>query len=255
MNPEVESMKLYGLVGFPLSHSFSKQYFAEKFRREKITGCRYENFPLSSLDELPALIENHPELAGLNITIPYKEKVLGLLDSIDENARAIGAVNTISINRLQGKVKLEGYNTDAFGFYASLKPWLDRNMKNALILGTGGASKAVAHVLENLGISCLFVSRHPGSGRQISYAELCGPVLYNFQLVVNTSPVGMYPNADTCPDIPYEFLTEKHLLYDLVYNPPETKFLAKGREMGARTVNGMEMLHLQAEKAWEIWNT
>jgi shikimate dehydrogenase len=248
-------MRLYGLIGFPLSHSFSKQYFSEKFLREKLTGCRYENFPLASLDALPALIESYPELMGLNVTIPYKEKVLDMLDRMDENARAIGAVNTIKITRGQGKPMLEGYNTDAFGFYASLQPLLDRNVKSALILGTGGASKAVGYVLNNLGISCLFVSRNPRRGDHISYTELCGPVLYNFQLVVNTTPVGMVPDTEACPDIPYEFLTEKHLLYDLVYNPPETMFLRKGKEMGAHTANGMGMLQLQAEKAWEIWNT
>ena len=247
-------MKLYGLIGFPLSHSFSKGYFSDKFRQEKRSDCRYENFPLPSLEQLPALIDGHPKLVGLNVTIPYKEQVLCLLNSIDENARAIGAVNTIKIIRSQGKSILEGYNTDAYGFYTSLRPFLDRSIKNALILGTGGASKAVAYVLNNLGISCLFVSRNPKSGDHISYADLCGPVLYNAQLVVNTTPVGMFPNEEACPDIPYEFITDKHLFYDLVYNPLETRFLSKAKEMGARIVNGMEMLHFQAEKAWEIWN-
>lgn len=251
----ITSMKLYGLIGFPLFHSFSKGYFSEKFRQEKMNDCSYENFPLPSLEELPALIDSHTELMGLNVTIPYKEKVLGLLNRIDENAREIGAVNTIKIKRSQGKAILEGYNTDAYGFYTSLKPFLNRSLKSALILGTGGASKAVSYVLGNLGISCLFVSRHPKGGSHISYADLCGPVLYNFQLVVNTTPVGMHPDEETCPDIPYEFITDKHVLYDLVYNPPETLFLRKGKEMGAQIINGMKMLHLQADKAWEIWNS
>jgi shikimate dehydrogenase len=251
----IPGMKLFGLIGFPLSHSFSKKYFSEKFLKENLTECRYENYPLQSLDELSSLIGSHPELMGLNVTIPYKEKVLKLLNSIDENARAIGAVNTIKINRDQGKTMLEGYNTDAYGFYTSLKPFLDNNLKSALILGTGGASKAVAYVLKNLGISCLFVSRHPKSSDHISYADLCGPVLYDYQLIVNTTPVGMHPDEEAYPDIPYEFITDKHLLYDLVYNPLETQFLGKGKEMGARVVNGIEMLRLQAEKAWKIWNS
>ncbi|MBN2273403.1 MAG: shikimate dehydrogenase [Bacteroidales bacterium] len=248
-------MRLFGLIGYPLSHSFSKKYFSEKFVQEKLNDCRYENFPMQSPDELPLLIADHSELEGLNVTIPHKEKILSFLNKLDENASAIGAVNTIKIIREKDKTILKGYNTDAYGFYASLKPLVGKKVKNALIIGTGGASKAVSYVLKNMGISCLFVSRHPRSGDHISYEELCGPVLYNFPLVVNTSPVGMYPDEEMCPDIPYEFITEKHLLYDLIYNPLETVFLKKGKEMGARTINGLKMLHLQAEKAWEIWNS
>ncbi|MBN1415363.1 MAG: shikimate dehydrogenase [Bacteroidales bacterium] len=247
-------MILFGLIGNPLSHSFSKQYFTDKFRKEALSDHRYENFPLRSMEELPELIVKYPDLQGLNVTIPYKEQVLRFLDHCDENARAIGAVNTIKIIRDKRKAILEGYNTDAFGFYASLKPFLDKDVTNALILGTGGASKAIAHVLKHLGISFLFVSRHPKKSSQISYEQLCGPVLYMHQLIINTTPVGMHPDEDAFPDIPYEFITGRHILYDLIYNPLETKFLKKGREMGAHVINGLNMLHLQAEKAWEIWN-
>jgi shikimate dehydrogenase len=247
-------MKLYGLVGYPLSHSFSKKYFEEKFIREGLVDCSYENFPLQSLEELPGLIKGKPELQGFNVTIPYKEKVLSRLDSMDENSFDIGAVNTVKIYRHQGRPLLKGFNTDSHGFYASLLPFLNATITDALILGTGGASRAVSCVLKRLGISCLFVSRHPVRSDHISYADLCGPVLYHATLIINTTPVGMFPDTEACPDIPYEFITGKHLLYDLVYNPVETKFLARGKERGARVVNGLEMLRLQAEKAWEIWN-
>jgi shikimate dehydrogenase len=247
-------MKLYGLIGYPLSHSFSKKYFDEKFAKENLADCRFENFPLQSLEELPGLIAGNPDLKGLNVTIPYKEKVLAHLDSMDENSLEIGAVNTVKIVRQQGKHFLTGYNTDSYGFYTSLLPFLNNSITDALILGTGGASKAVASVLKKLGISFLFVSRHPVRSDQISYADLCGPVLYHARLIINTTPVGMYPDTEACPDIPYEFITGKHLLYDLIYNPAETKFLAKGKQWGARIINGLAMLNLQAEKAWEIWN-
>lgn len=247
-------MKLYGLIGYPLSHSFSKNYFEEKFTREHLSDYRYENFPLQSLEELSRLIKDTPELQGFNVTIPYKEKVLTHIDRLDENSFEIGAVNTVKIDRQQRKPFLKGYNTDSYGFYTSLIPFLNKNVTDALILGTGGAAKAVASVLKKMGISCLFVSRHPMRSDQISYADLCGPVLYHAQLIVNTTPVGMVPDTDACPDIPYEFITGKHLLYDLIYNPEETKFLARGKQWGARVVNGLAMLSLQAEKAWEIWN-
>jgi shikimate dehydrogenase len=246
-------MKLYGLIGYPLSHSFSKTYFEEKFIRDEISDCRYENFPLQSIKELPELIEKKPELQGFNVTIPYKAKVMSYLDCMDENSTEVGAVNTVKIIRNREKLILKGYNTDSYGFYASLLPYLKTPVTDALILGTGGASKAVASVLKKLGISCLFVSRHPVESNHISYAELCGPVVYHAQIIINTTPLGMYPETDACPDIPFEFITSKHLLYDLIYNPAETKFLAMGKERGARIVNGREMLRLQAEKAWEIW--
>jgi shikimate dehydrogenase len=248
-------MKRYGLVGYPLTHSFSKSYFTEKFQKEKMPDCIYENFPIQSLDELPRLIKITPDLTGLNVTIPYKVRIFSFLNEWDENANEIKAVNTIKIIRKEGITSLKGYNTDAYGFYTSLKPLLTPDYKNALILGTGGASKAIAYILEKTGIRCMHVSRNPKRSVDISYADLCGPVLYSFQLIINASPVGMYPDTDACPDIPYEFITRKHLLYDLVYNPLETKFMKKGKDMGARVMNGLQMLYLQAEKAWEIWNT
>jgi shikimate dehydrogenase len=222
--------------------------------KEGIADCRYENFPLRSLKELPGLFKSEPDLQGFNVTIPFKEKMVCNLDWMDENSRDIGAVNTVRILRAEGKTILKGYNTDAYGFHASLLPFLNDSITSAIILGTGGASRAVSFVLKKLGISSQFVSRHPVKSDHISYTDLCGPVLYHSLLIINTTPVGMYPDVDACPDIPYEFITRKHLLYDLIYNPGETKFLARGKEMGARTINGMEMLRLQADKAWEIWN-
>jgi shikimate dehydrogenase len=248
-------MKLYGLIGYPLTHSFSKKYFNEKFEKEGLTQCKYENYPLKAIDELPDLINNNPEIIGLNVTIPYKEKVLSFLDMLDENARKIGAVNTIKIIRNNLKLSLKGFNTDTYGFYASLKPYLNENIKHALILGTGGASKAVAYILAQLNISFSFVTRTPRSDNHISYTSLSGTMLNEFQLIVNTSPVGMFPAINDYPDIPYGSISKKHILFDLIYNPPETVFLKKGKEMGAQTINGLPMLRLQAEKAWEIWNS
>ncbi len=248
-------MKQYGLIGYPLTHSFSKKYFNEKFEKEGLAQCRYENYPLKSIDELPELINDNADICGLNVTIPYKEQVLPFLDTIDENAAKIGAVNTIKIIRNKQKPSLHGYNTDAYGFYTSLKPYLNKHIRHALILGTGGASKAIAYVLGQLNINYLFVTRNPRSENHISYSDLCGPVLYNFQLIVNTSPVGMFPDIQSCPDIPYEFISKKHILFDLIYNPPETVFLKKGKDRGALTINGQPMLQYQAEKAWEIWNS
>ncbi len=248
-------MKLYGLVGHPLSHSFSRQYFSDKFAREGRGDCRYENFPLADISLLPALVKEREDLRGLNVTIPYKEKVLPFLDEVDGEAREIGAVNTIRITASGDRRLLEGFNTDVWGFRESLVPHLNPGDTSALILGTGGASRAVAFVLRNLGITFLHVSRTPSGRDTLGYGELDREVLGSVRLIINTSPLGMYPNADTCPDIPYHLVDSRHLLYDLVYNPTETRFLRKGREKGARTVGGLAMLHLQAEKSWEIWNT
>ncbi len=244
----------YGLIGYPLTHSFSKQYFTRKFARESLFGCYYENFPIESIDQLPDLINRHPDLEGLNVTIPYKEKIIALLDNLDEESRAIGAVNTLKILRSRETYYLNGYNTDAYGFMTSIKPVLKSHYRNALILGTGGASKAVAFALEKLNISITFVSRHPRQQNQISYPELSGGMLSDYQIIVNTSPLGMYPDTGAFPDIPYQDLSPQHILYDLIYNPEETLFLRKGKSMGAAVMNGLEMLHFQAEKAWEIWN-
>jgi len=248
-------MKIYGLIGYPLSHSFSEGYFAEKFRKENISGVQYKNFPIASINELPGLIEANPNLVGLNVTIPYKEEVITYLDDVEVNAREVGAVNTIRIERISGSTKLRGFNTDTHGFSASLEPFTRTSGNRALILGTGGAAKAVAYVFTGLGIYYRYVSRTPNKqANEYGYHELNKSLVENFNIIVNTSPVGMYPSVDQAPPIPYEFLNEQHLLYDLIYNPAETLFLKKGKERGTLTKNGLEMLELQAEKSWSIWN-
>ncbi len=249
-------MAKYGLIGYPLSHSFSKTYFTEKFKKENNTEDEYLNFPIEVIDDLGKIIKEAPGLKGLNVTIPYKEKVLRYLNELDDTVKTIGAANTIKITRDGDDIKLSGYNSDVIGFGESIKPLLKRHHQSALILGTGGASKAVEFALNNLGLDSVFVSRSPKPGtNSIGYNELCLPVIKNFTVIINTSPLGTYPNIDTFPDIPYDLLSEKHLLYDLVYNPAETLFLKKGKEKGAKTMNGLQMLHLQAEESWRIWNS
>jgi shikimate dehydrogenase len=245
-------MKVLGLIGYPLTHSFSEKYFAEKFRNEKITGYHYRNFPIETIEKLQEVLEEK-DLQGLNVTIPYKEQVMPFLDKIDSQAAKIGAVNTIKISEREGKRHLEGYNTDAYGFRESLLPHIKPYHKNALILGTGGASKAIQFVLDELGIGYKIVSRKAADGA-ISYLELCLTIVQRHQVIINTTPLGTYPDTGSFPDIPYDLLSEKHLLYDLVYNPPETKFMKLGKQKGANAVNGYEMLKLQAEKSWEIWS-
>lgn len=246
-------MRLYGLIGFPLSHSFSPTYFKEKFRREGLTDCRYESFPLPNISELPALLNKLPNLHGLNVTIPHKEAVIPFLDALDPVAEAIGAVNCITID----DGRLTGYNTDSYGFLTSLHEWMNRYSltlpAGALILGTGGASKAVAYSLRKLGVDVQFVSRKPGPGR-LTYEDLDQEVLRQHALIVNTTPLGTWPDVDTCPPLPWDAIGRMHLLYDLVYNPPETKFLQLGRQRSAATTNGLRMLQLQADRSWEIWN-
>ena len=248
-------MKEFGLIGYPLSHSFSMKYFNDKFRNEKIVNCRYLNFPIDTIEKLPSLISENKELTGLNVTIPYKEKVIKYLDKIDDTAREIGAVNTIKINRVIDKYTLTGYNTDAYGFQYSILPHLRDIHKKAMILGTGGASKAIAYVFKQLHKDYIFVSRTPRMDNHVSYDILNKDLMDEYKIIVNTSPVGSYPDIDECPPIPYEYITDDHLIYDLVYNPEISKFLEKGLLKGARVVNGLLMLHLQAEKAWEIWNS
>jgi shikimate dehydrogenase len=251
-------MKLFGLIGYPLSHSFSKKYFTEKFERENISGCEYNTYPIENINLFPKLISDNPSLCGLNVTIPYKEAVIPFLNELDETAKAVGAVNCIKIQPLStNNHQLIGYNTDVYGFRQSIKPFLETQHERALILGTGGASKAVHYVLKEIGIDCYFVTRHKtqdAGSKTFSYSELNENVFKAFKLIVNTSPVGMYPNVDDAPEIPYQFITSSHLLYDLVYNPLETEFLKRGKKHGASTVNGLSMLHQQAEAAWRIWN-
>lgn len=245
-------MIIYGLIGNPLTHSWSAKYFSSKFKREKLSDKIYKLFPLSSIDEFPGLIKHEKELAGLNVTIPFKQKIIGFLDETDPVAQAIGAVNTIKISRQGDRIILKGFNTDAHGFQLSAD---FSGHSKALILGTGGAAKAVAFALTQLGIESLFVSRTKKNTQILIYPEISGEVMFNHTLIINATPAGMYPDTNAFPFIPYEFLTEKHFLYDLVYNPGQTRFLQKGLEYGAKIQNGISMLKIQAELSFKIWET
>ena len=245
-------MKKYGLLGYPLGHSFSRNYFNQKFEAERI-DAEYLNFEIPEIKEIKNVIKENPELNGLNVTIPYKEQVIPYLDDLDEDARLIGAVNVIKFSKgLFGKVKLKGYNSDIIGFKQSIEPLLKEHHRKALILGTGGASKAVFQGLKQLGVASTFVSRK-AKEYCITYEEITPKVMEQYTVIVNTTSLGMYPNVNACPDIPYDLLTSDHLLYDLLYNPDETLFMRKGKEKGAVVKNGLEMLLLQAFAAWEIW--
>jgi shikimate dehydrogenase len=239
----------YGLIGKNIAYSFSRNYFTEKFRKLELDNT-YENFDIEDLSKFPDSIQNNPNLKGLNVTIPYKEAVIPYLDGLSETAQKIGAVNTIQIKNR----KLTGHNTDYYGFQKSLEPLLKPNHKKALILGTGGASKAVAFALDTLGISYRFVSRTQ-QVNAVGYESLTKDVFNNHQIIINTTPIGTFPNTSDCPNIPYDMLTPSHIAFDLIYNPAETEFLKKAKSFGATTKNGLEMLELQAEKAWEIWNS
>jgi shikimate dehydrogenase len=242
--------KFFGLVGKKIGHSFSVKYFTERFAKDNLDDHSYQNFDISDISQFPQIIKGNPNLGGLNVTIPYKETVIPYLDKLSKKAARIGAVNTI---RLTKSGKLKGYNTDCYGFEESLYPMLQSHHKKALILGTGGASKAVAFALEELDILYTFVSREP-AGNTIGYDRTNATTFDNFQVVINCTPLGMSPNVNAFPDLPYDCFTDKHIAYDLIYNPEETLFLKKAREHGAVTKNGLEMLILQAEKAWKIWN-
>ncbi len=246
-------MKTYGLIGYPLEHSFSQNYFTEKFQKENI-DARYLNFPISDIKFFPELIEKHPYLAGLNVTIPYKQQVIEYLDHLSPVAQEVGAVNVIHIQWQEKKPVFTGYNTDIIGFSRSIEPLLQPGHKKALILGTGGASKAVAYGLSQLGLLYRFVSRKPQHPSQVSYESLTPEIINAYKVIVNTTPIGMSPNTDACPDIPYEGVTNSHVAFDLIYNPETTLFMQKCADKGATTKNGLEMLHLQAEAAWDIWN-
>ena len=246
-------MQKYGLIGYPLKHSFSIGFFNEKFKSEGI-DAEYVNFEIPEINDFMEVIEENPNLCGLNVTIPYKEQVIPFLDELDKDTAKIGAVNVIKIVRgPKGKVKLTGYNSDIIGFSQSIQPLLQPYHKKALILGTGGSSKGIYHGLKNLGIDSVFVSRTQKEG-MLTYEELTPEIMAEHTVIVNCTPVGMYPKVDFCPAIPYELLTPNHLLYDLLYNPNTTLFMKKGEEHGAVTKNGLEMLLLQAFAAWEIWN-
>lgn len=246
-------MDKYGLIGYPLGHSFSKNFFNEKFEDEDI-DAQYLNFELPNIESLPEVIDMNPELKGLNVTIPYKEKVISYLDYISPEARAIGAVNVIRVTHKGKNVVLRGYNSDVIGFTKSIEPLLDRYHKKALILGTGGASKAINYGLRSLGLETVFVSRFKRPGT-IQYDEITPEVIKEYNVIVNCTPVGMYPKVDVCPQLPYEAMDSHTLLYDLIYNPDQTLFLQKDKaERGATVKNGLEMLLLQAFASWEFWN-
>lgn len=245
-------MRRYGLIGFPLGHSFSQKYFTQKFEADG-TDARYDLFPLESISELPKLLGDIDNFMGFNVTIPYKQDVMQFLDDIDEQAREIGAVNVVKISYAGGKRTLKGFNSDAYGFTESIRPMLGASHKKALVLGSGGASKAVVYSLRKLGVEPVIVSRHAAEG-VLTYADLSSEVMSEYTVIVNASPVGMAPKVDACPSIPYECLTPAHVCFDLVYNPEETLFLKKAKAQGAAVKNGLEMLHLQAEGAWLYWN-
>ena len=244
-------MRRFGLIGFPLGHSFSKKYFSEKFLLEGI-DARYDLYELKSLDEFTELKVSE-NLCGLNVTIPYKQQIIPFLDEMDETAAEIGAVNVIKFIRDGNDLKLKGYNSDAIGFLQSIRPYLKPHHNKALILGTGGASLAFDYTLRKLGIETIFVSRTPAEG-QLSYSDLSETVLNEYPIILNASPVGTFPDVERFPDIPYQYLTSRHLLFDAVYNPAETLFLQKGKAQGTTVLNGEGMLTGQAEAAWKIWN-
>lgn len=245
-------MDKYGLIGYPLGHSFSKSYFNEKFENEGI-NAEYINFEIPTLGSLPEILASNPELKGLNVTIPYKEKVISYLDSISPEARAIGAVNVIRVDHKGNDTYLKGFNSDVIGFTKSIEPLLERFHKKALILGTGGASKAVNFGLKSLGLETVFVSRFERPGT-IQYSQITPDIIQEYNVIVNCTPCGMYPHIDECPQLPYEAMTSKNILYDLLYNPDETLFMKKGAQHGATVKNGLEMLLLQAFASWEFWH-
>jgi len=242
--------KLFGLIGKNIAYSFSKNYFTKKFAKEKKTDCIYENFDLVSIAQFPKIRREHPDFCGMNVTIPYKEKIIPYLDKLHPKAVKIGAVNCIKITK---KGKLKGYNTDYYGFKKSINPLIQLHHQKALILGTGGAAKAVAFALDELGILYAFASRTK-SDNALDYRYINATTFDNFKIIINCTPLGTHPNIEECPPIPFDYFTPEHLAYDLIYNPEETTFLRQARLKGAITKNGLEMLQLQAEKGWKIWN-
>jgi shikimate dehydrogenase len=246
-------MRRFGLIGYPLGHSFSKKYFAEKFTNEHITDCIYENYPLTDILLLENLLVSESELCGLNVTIPYKSAVIRFLDVIEPEANEIGAVNVLKIKRIAEKIILHGYNSDITGIRDSLFPYIKKGVNQAIVLGTGGSSRAVCHVLKRFGLKVVNISRNKKPG-VITYSEIDLRLIKKTQIIVNTTPLGMFPDIDTKPDLDYDMLNKKHILFDLVYNPEKTSFLKSGEDRGCEIIGGLKMLHSQAERAWEIWN-
>ncbi|MBR1399964.1 MAG: shikimate dehydrogenase [Prevotella sp.] len=245
-------MDKYGLIGYPLAHSFSISYFNEKFQNEGI-DAEYINFEIPTIEALPEVLASNPELKGLNVTIPYKQRVMSYLDAISPEARAIGAVNVIKVEHRGNDVRLKGFNSDVIGFTKSIEPLLERYHKKALILGTGGASKAIDYGLKSLGLETVFVSRYERPGT-IQYERITPDVVKEYNVIVNCTPCGMFPHSDECPNLPYEAMDSHTILYDLIYNPDETMFMYNGKKQGATVKNGLEMLLLQAFSSWEFWN-
>ena len=251
VNEQNELMSRLGLLGKDIAYSFSRGYFTTKFEVEQLPFT-YENFDIEDISMFTKLLQDNPNISGLNVTIPYKEQVIPYLDKLDKRAKKIGAVNTITID---SKGQLKGYNTDCYGFKNSIKPFLKKYHKKALILGTGGASKAIAYSLKKQNITFDYVSRTSKPNVKFTYDTLTIKDIKNYKIIINCTPVGTHPNVNSCPEIPYDGITNKHLLYDLIYNPEETKFLKLGKAQGAQICNGLKMLELQAEKAWRIWNS
>ena len=248
-------MKTFGLVGYPLGHSFSKKFFTEKFDTEGLTDHQYLNFEIDTIEKFPGIFETNSDIIGLNCTIPYKQQVMKYLDEVDEEAMIVGAVNTIKPIRTADGLKLKGFNTDIIGFENSIKPMLSAQHKRALILGTGGASKAIKHILKKLGIEYVSSSIEDELFEdEIRYNQIDRKVIEERLIIINATPLGTFPKVDACADIPYEYITDKHVMFDLVYNPEVTLFMKKGQEKGAKTKNGLEMLHGQALASWKIWN-
>jgi shikimate dehydrogenase len=245
-------MDKYGLIGYPLGHSFSINYFNQRFADEGV-NAKYMNFEIPTIDDLAEVLDSNPELKGLNVTIPYKQKVMEYLDSISPEARAIGAVNVIRVTHVGNEIKLKGFNSDVIGFTQSIEPMLEECHKKALILGTGGASKAIDYGLKSLGLETVFVSRYRRP-ETICYEDVTPEVIKEYNVIVNCTPLGMFPKTEECPNLPYEAMDEHTILYDLIYNPDETLFMKKGAERGANVKNGLEMLLLQAFASWEFWN-
>jgi shikimate dehydrogenase len=245
-------MRQFGLIGNPLKHSFSKGFFNDKFSAENI-DAEYINFEIPDIGELKNIVKTHPALEGLNVTIPYKEQVIPCLDRLSEDAQMIGAVNVIKIDRIRNKTRLTGFNSDIIGFKQSLEPLLKPHHHRALVLGTGGAAKAIYRGLQQLDIIPVYVSRTKSDKTILTYGEIDADIIETHTVIVNCTPLGMFPNTDECPDIPYSLLGERHLLYDLLYNPDETLFMKRGKERGATVVNGLEMLLLQAFASWDFW--
>lgn len=246
-------MDKYGLIGFPLGHSFSIGFFNEKFQNEGV-DAQYINFEIPSIEELPEVLASNPELVGFNVTIPYKEKVMAYLKNMSPEAKAIGAVNVVRVIHKGKKTELKGYNSDVIGFTRSIEPLLEKCHKKALILGTGGASKAIDYGLKSLGLETRFVSR-TGKGGAFRYEDITSEIIKEYNVIVNCTPLGMYPRADECPKLPYEAMDMHTLLYDLIYNPDETQFMKNGAKYGATVKNGLEMLLLQAFASWEFWHS